>query len=366
MTTALARIAIVGTGLIGGSLGMALRSTGRTVHGIDQDPEKLARAHERGAIDRGFPNVAAGAAGCDLVVIAVPAAHIPPAACEALDADVRIVTDVGSVKRPVVTAIDAWRPATSHRFIGGHPMAGSEQEGVEGADPAMFLGATWVLTPTARTSAEDYTALRSLIGEIGAEVVAVEPTAHDELVAVVSHVPHLAAGTLMRLASGRAVEHATLLRLAAGGFRDMTRIAAGNPGIWPDICASNRDAIVATLDAYIESLGEVRDVVARGDRNSLAHMLTEAMVARRALPASAAHAGAIVELRVPVEDRPGLLGEVTTLAGELGVNILDLEIAHSVEGGPGVLVLVVPEAGAEGFEVALAERGYRFSRRAVE
>jgi prephenate dehydrogenase len=360
------RVAVIGTGLIGGSLGLALRKTGRTVVGYDRDPARLARAVERGAVDRAAASVAEAVAGCEAAFVAVPAAHIPPLVCEALDAGAPVVSDVGSVKRPVVTAVEAFRPATAHRFIGGHPMAGSEQEGVDGADDAMFAHATWVLTPTPRTRPEDYTRLRALVGELGAEVLAVDADAHDELVAVVSHVPHLAAGTLMRLASARAVEHATLLRLAAGGFRDMTRIAAGNPGIWPDICASNRDAIVETLDAFITSLAQVRDVVARGDRQALSSILTEAMVARRALPASAAHAGALAEVRVPIEDRPGMLGDVTTLAGERGVNILDLEIAHSVEGGPGILVLVVPEAGAAVLEEALAVRGYRPARRAVE
>jgi prephenate dehydrogenase len=360
------RVAVIGTGLVGGSLGLALRKAGRTVRGFDADPVRLARAQERGAVDEVADSVFEAVDGCDVAFVAVPAAHIPPLVCDALDGGAPIVSDVGSVKRPVVTAVEAFRPATAHRFIGGHPMAGSEQEGVDGADAAMFAHATWVLTPTARTRTEDYTRLRALVLELGAEVIALDPGAHDELVAVVSHVPHLAAGTLMRLASARSEEHATVLRLAAGGFRDMTRIAAGNPGIWPDICASNRDAIVETLDAYIASLRDVREVVARGDRKSLSAMLTEAMVARRALPASAAHAGPLAELRVPIEDRPGMLGEVTTLAGERGVNILDLEIAHSVEGGPGILVLVVPEAGAPLLEEALGARGYRPNRRAVE
>ena len=134
------------------------------------------------------------------------------------------------------------------RFVGGHPMAGSEQDGVEGADAELFEGATWVLTPTEGTDASAFAQVRQIVGTLGAEVVALPPERHDELVAVVSHVPHLAAATLMRLADERSEEHRALLRLAAGGFRDMTRIAAGHPGIWPDICSDNRAAIVGVLD----------------------------------------------------------------------------------------------------------------------
>jgi prephenate dehydrogenase len=145
-------------------------------------------------------------------------------------------------------------------------MAGSEQEGIDGADGELFEGATWVLTPTATTDADAYTRLRTVVSSMGADVFALPAQRHDELVAVVSHVPHLTAATLMRLAAEGAEEHAALLRLAAGGFRDMTRIAASHPGIWPDICAENRDAIVHVLDRLVDQLWQVRDLVANGDR----------------------------------------------------------------------------------------------------
>jgi len=159
-----------------------------------------------------------------------------------------VVTDVGSVKRSVVDAV------ASPRFVGGHPMAGSEQDGLHGAHAAMFEGATWVLTPTEGTDPDAFALVRSVVASLGADVVAVAPGLHDDLVALVSHVPHLAAAALMGLASDAATEHATLLRLAAGGFRDMTRIAAGDPGIWLDICAENRAAIVATPASTLHRL----------------------------------------------------------------------------------------------------------------
>jgi prephenate dehydrogenase len=151
---------------------------------------------------------------------------------------------------------------------------------------------------------------------------------------------------------------ALLLRLAAGGFRDMTRIAAGNPSIWPDICVANRDAIVSALDAYVDALGDVRKLVAGTDGSGLLDLLERARAARRSLPVGAAKVGPLAELRVPVPDRPGVLAEVTTLASRLGVNILDLEIAHSMEGDAGVLVLVLPEAALDPFSAALTDAGY--------
>ena len=172
-----------------------------------------------------------------------------------------IVTDVAGVKGPIVAELD------HPRFIAGHPMAGSEQEGPDGADPELFVGATWVLTPTA-TLIPAPSPMQSVIAALGADVVALAADRHDELVAVVSHVPHLTSATLMSLAGESSLDHAALMRLAAGGFRDMTRIAAGSPAIWPDICRDNAGAIVPVLDRLVERLGEVRRIVADGDRAS--------------------------------------------------------------------------------------------------
>jgi prephenate dehydrogenase len=342
------RAAIVGTGLIGGSIGLALRTRGWHVTGRDVDPLRIAQAREIGAVDTEGVDPDA-----EVVFVATPVAEVGSEARRALGEASGVVTDVGGVKAPIVAAVD------DSRFVGGHPMAGSEQDGLAGADADLFVGATWVLTPTPATDPAAYTALRGVISSLGADVVALTPERHDDLVAVVSHVPHLAAASLMRLAAERAEEHAALLRLAAGGFRDMTRVAAGHPGIWPDICSDNSAAIVAVLDRLMVALGGVRDAVATGDRYALLEVLEQAQVARRNLPARLARPEDLAEVRVPVPDRPGVLSEVTTLAGELGVNIEDMEIAHSVEGDRGVLSLVVATEGAEQVKDALSARGYR-------
>lgn len=341
------RAVVVGTGLIGGSIGMALRRLGWHVTGHDNDAARAQRAMELGALD---------AIGTDpdaeVIFVATPVSSVAAVARE-LVTPASIVTDVGSVKARIVGEV------AHPRFVGGHPMAGSEQEGVDGADAALFEGATWVLTPTASTDPQAYARLRSIVSSLGADVVAIEPEHHDALVAVVSHVPHLTAAALMTIAATGAEEHTALLRLAAGGFRDMTRIAAGHPGIWPDICTDNREAIVNVLDVLLETLRGLRTVVEAGDRDALLHTLERARQARVNLPSRVARTDDLVEVRVPIPDRPGVLAELTTLAGDLGVNIEDLEIAHSAEGDRGVLLIVIDAHASDLLRGAFLARGYR-------
>jgi prephenate dehydrogenase len=353
--TAQRRAAVVGTGLIGGSIGMALRQRGWYVTGTDRDGARAERAVDLGALD------AIGAdPDAEITFVATPVRGVAGAVREVLDTSRGVVTDVGSVKTSIVDAV------ADPRFLGGHPMAGSEQDGVEGADPDLFEGAVWVLTPTAATDDGTYALVRSAVSSLGADVVSLSPSHHDALVAVVSHVPHLTAAALMRLADERSTEHRALLRLAAGGFRDMTRVAAGHPGIWPDICAENRGAIVDVLDGLVGALGEFRDLVAGDDRPHLLAALEQARSARVNLPVRAARPDQLHEVRVPVPDRPGVLADVTTLAGELDVNITDLEIAHSSEGDRGVLILLVESAEAPRMRQGLLERGYRPAVQALE
>jgi prephenate dehydrogenase len=342
----------VGTGLIGGSVGMALRQRGWKVSGRDADPGRAEEAVAVGAIDTVGPDPDA-----EVVFVAIPATQAGEVAKGLLaERDRRpdvVVTDVSGVKRAVVAA------AGHPRFIGGHPMAGSEQLGLGGAHPDLFAGATWVLTPTPETDLGAFARLREIVTSLGAEVLTLSPEDHDRLVAVVSHLPHLVAATLMNGATTGAQEDAALLRLAAGGFRDMTRVAAGHPGIWPDICADNSEAIVAAFDHLLADLGGIRDMVASADRSSLLETLERASAARRALPARAIRPENLSEVRVPVTDREGVLAEITSLAGDLGINIYDIEIAHSAEGPHGILLLVVDTAHTARLGEGLSAHGYR-------
>jgi prephenate dehydrogenase len=346
---------VVGTGLIGGSIGMALRRLGWQVTGRDRDPERAAQALKLGALDHIGDDPEAS-----VTFVATPVRSIAIESLNVLAQGSGLVTDVGGVKAPIVDAV------ADARFVGGHPMAGSEQDGVEGATGDLFQGATWVLTPTAMTDAAAYAQVQQIVTTLGAEVVALPPERHDALVAVVSHVPHLTAATLMRLAASRGEEHRALLRLAAGGFRDMTRIAAGSPGIWPDICRENRGAIVEVLGELMTALGDMRDLVLHDDRSGLLNLLDQARAARVNLPVHIGAADDLREVRVPVPDRPGVLADVTTTATELGVNIVDLEIAHSTEGQHGVLILLVDNDAVDLLRQGLADKGYRSSVRPLD
>jgi prephenate dehydrogenase len=343
--TATRRAAVVGTGLIGGSIGLALRARGWHVTGDDADPHTASAALAAGALD---------AVGHDpdaeVTFVAVPVGSVPDAARVAL-AGGGVVTDVGSVKSPVVAAVD------HPRFVGGHPMAGSEALGIDGARADLFDAATWVLTPTATTDPQAQATVHGLVRSLGAEVVTLSPDDHDRLVATVSHVPHLTAATLMGLASDRARSDAALLRLAAGGFRDMTRIAAGDPGIWLDICTDNRTAILDVLDDLIGSLDAMRAVVSTGDLAALRSRLVAAQVARRSLPGGAPPPEELAEVRVSIPDQPGELAAATTLATELSVNVYDIEVAHAAGEQRGLLILVVDAVRAQDLADALAERG---------
>ena len=339
---------VLGLGLIGGSVALALRDGGWRVCGTDTDDDRVRVALERGIIDAVALDPAA-----EITFVAVPPKSMIDEVRRALDVTAGVVTDVGSVKSAVCAAID------DPRFVGGHPMAGSELEGLDGADPQLFAGAVWVLAPTSHTDDDAFATVAEVVSELGAEVVGLDPRRHDDLVAVVSHVPHLTAATLMRLAGLRAEEHAALLRLAAGGFRDMTRIASGHPNIWLDICDENRASIVDALTALIDGLADMRSIVETGDRDQLLTRLKTAREARANLPSRIKQPADLAEIRIPIPDRPGSAAEVFTLAAELGVNIPNFEVVHSVEGDRGIAVVLVEASMADVFRGGLIARGFR-------
>lgn len=357
------RIGIVGTGLVGASLGLALRPLPEVdeVVGFDRDPVQLEEAVRRGALTRAAGTAKEAVADADVVVLAVPVSAVAAVAAEVGPglAPGSVLTDVASVKARVVEALQAAAPPDVH-VVGGHPMAGSAETGAAHASADLFVGATYLLTPTTHTDAQAYQRLHGLVARLGARVLAVSPERHDLLVAVVSHLPQLAATTLMNLAAERARdEHAGLLLLAAGGFRDATRVAASNPDLWLDICAENRDAIVAVLDDYRERIGALRSILAVSDGEGLRQALDEARVSRRALPGKETVTGRLVELHLPIADRPGMLAEVTTTVGGAGVNIEDIGIDHDPQGGRGTLRLaIIGPANAQRARQALESIGY--------
>jgi prephenate dehydrogenase len=342
------RANVIGLGLIGGSVALGLRELGWHVAGDDLDSATAEQALERGVVD-----VLAVDPTAEITFVAVPVLAAADQVKRALAETAGAVTDVGSVKAAICGSCD------DPRFVGGHPMAGSELDGLDGAQADLFNGAVWVLTPVSHSDDTVFAQVASIVASLGAEVVALSPERHDQLVAVVSHVPHLTAATLMGLASERAEEHAALLRLAAGGFRDMTRVASGRPGIWLDICAENRPAIVDVLEQLIAGLSEMRDIVRSDDRERLYALLTAARQARANLPVRVVHPDELAEVRIPIPDRAGAAAEVFTLAAELSVNIASFEVVHVAESTRGVAVVLVDRALVELFRGGLLARGFR-------
>ncbi len=345
------RAHVVGLGLIGASIALALRDHGWSVTGSDSDDTIVASALERAVITGTAltPEV-------DLVVVATPAGVVAKIAIDVLaklaNPDL-VVTDVAGVKGSIVSLV------RDERFLGGHPMAGSELRGLSGARADLFQETTWVLTPTDRTSPTTYSTLHGILREIGANVVAISADDHDRLVAIASHVPHLLAGSLMNEASRVAEQDAVLLQLAAGGFRDMTRIAAGDPGIWPDILFENRDAVVQSLEALEGRLRTLREALLEDERDVILESLLSAASARRQLPGRALRTEDLAYLRVKVSDEPGVLARVTRSASDLSVNIYDIEIAHGIEGTGGTLLLAVDAQQYQMFGEALSALGFQ-------
>ncbi len=346
------RAQVIGLGLMGGSVAKALRTLGWHVSGSDHDQTRGELGLKLGIIDHAGVDTTA-----ELCVICTPVSTVAEIAHWWCTHTQAVVTDVGSVKARISAEVQ------HRRFVGGHPMAGSELHGLEGSDAEMFHGAVWVLTPSAATSGESLALVHTVVAQLGAEVITIDPVEHDRIVAMISHVPHLTAGALMSLAAHRAEDHSALLRMAAGGFRDMTRIAAGDSAIWPDICAENSSAIVDVLVSLIDELETLRALVATQSRSAIQARLEVAREARLNLPSSVPAPEALAEVRIPVPDRPGVLAEITLLATQQAVNIYDIEIAHSSEGTSGVVIVVVDAAKVNRLRVNLTEAGYASSAR---
>lgn len=257
-------VAIVGVGLIGGSLGMALkgRRLAHRVIGIGRNPERLDKAVALGAIDAGMTDLARGVAEADVVVLCTTVGHIVetlPGVLKAVKPGA-VVTDVGSTKGAI-----ARQAAGFPFFVGGHPMAGSEQAGVEAATPLLFEEATWAVTPTEGSDPGAVRTVERLAREVGATTLTLSPEAHDSMLAVTSHLPHVLASSLMRQASAAQRIHPQTQRLTAGSFADATRVAASPPEIWRDVCLTNREALLAALKGFQAELDALEAAVEAGD-----------------------------------------------------------------------------------------------------
>jgi prephenate dehydrogenase len=259
------RIAVLGVGLIGGSIGLAARArAGAEVCGYDPDPAACATALELGAIDRDAPDIATAVAGADVVFAAAPVGALEQAVSAAL-AGVGpdcVISDVGSTK---LALEDARR---DRRFVGGHPLAGAETAGVAGASEDLFEGAIWYLTPTQASDPGLYERLRGLIERFGARPLVVDAAAHDHLMACTSHLPHVLANVLVAQAVGAFAREGSP-PTAGPSLRDFIRVAGANSAIWTDIYLANRDALIEAIDELTGRLAQVRADLRSGDARAV-------------------------------------------------------------------------------------------------
>jgi prephenate dehydrogenase len=333
------RIAVLGVGLIGGSIGLAARRRlGAEVVGHGRRPEKLERAVELGAIDRAAGSLAEACEGAEAVFCAGPVAALPAQAREALAAGgpEAVVTDVGSTKGGLVAALSG-----DERFIGGHPLAGAETAGVENAREDLFDGARWYLTPTEGSSGLLYDRLQRLLSGIGARPQAIDPATHDRLMAAVSHMPHVLADALAAEAASELTADSERLPEVGPSFRDMTRVAGSNPAIWADIFSTNRGAVADSVEAVARRLEEAARLIRDGDREQIAAWHAAAGEDRRRLLESELAAGPMRELRIVVANQPGTIAALALALGEAGVNIEDMALHPAPDMSSGAVTLWV-------------------------
>jgi prephenate dehydrogenase len=344
------KVAVLGVGLIGGSIGLAARRRLEAeVVGYGRTPATIARAVAIGALDRGAASIAEACDGADLVFCAGPVAALPAQVGEALAASgpETVVTDVGSTKGELVAA-----RGEDERFIGGHPLAGAETAGVENARAELFEGARWYLTPTERSSGVLYDRLQRTVAGLGARPRAIDPGAHDRLMATVSHLPHVVANALAAEAAAELSRDSERMPEVGPSFRDTTRVAGSNPAIWADIFASNREAVADSVEAVARRLGEAAELIRGGDRDAVAAWHAAAGEDRRRLLESDLEAGPLRELRIVVANRPGTIAALALALGEAGVNIEDMALYPAPDMSSGAVTLWV--AGDEQAERAAA------------
>lgn len=330
--------AVVGTGLIGTSIGLGLTAAGWDVLGWDPNPEALAAASARGAVR---PVEQSKAFSAPLVVLAAPVGSILQLLSE-LRAD-GLVTDVAGVKQPV-----AWAAAHLARFVGGHPMAGRESSGPAGASAALFKGAAWVVTPDGATP-DDVTIVDTMVRALGARPIHMSAEQHDAAVAAISHLPQLLAAVLIELAD----ETPGALDLAAGSFRDLTRVAQSDPVGVAQVVKANAAALRPVVDQLrnrLDALAELLD-----DQPAMEHVLDAAGMIRRSM------APPVVAVAVVLADQPGELAKVGRALGTSAVDIRDLQLRHGRHGGGGVLTLSVRPGEADLLRGSLAAEGLQLA-----
>jgi prephenate dehydrogenase len=354
------KLAVLGVGLIGGSIALAARERlGATVAGFDISPRAHDTARTAGLLDRVAASAADAVQDADAAFVAVPVGALPEAVGRALAAAPPecVVSDVGSTKRSVVARHD------DPRFVGGHPLAGAENAGAEHARGDLFDGATWYLTPTSTTSGLLYERLYRLLHGFGARPAAIDPATHDTILATVSHLPHVLANVLVSRAAQALQTGGERLPATGPSFRDATRVAGAASTIWTDIYISNRDALTGEIDGAIARLREVREALARADATWITAWNDDAADHRRRLLEAQLAGGPLFELRASVPNRPGVVAELALELGRAGVNITDMALYPAADMSEGVVALWISgEEPARRAHALVAKLGFPVAR----
>ena len=335
------QITIIGLGLIGGSLALALKKNNPSIKiiGIDVCQENLKIAIERNAIDKGTIDAKEGVINSDIVFLATPISSMFEVAQEISPylKNNCIISDVGSCKVEVIRLLGNILPPSCH-FIGGHPMAGSEQAGMIHADSYLFQNAVYVLTPQKNINEEAVELLQQIIQTTGANVIKIDPYRHDLIVAAVSHLPHLVAINLVNTVGEFAEQDNLTLALAAGGFRDTTRIAMGNETIWADIFRANMPMLLQVFDSFKNNLLMFESLILKAKHEELKKLILKSKLLRQKIPLKPKGLLPMInELTLTVPDEPGIIAKIATILSEENINIIDIEILRVREREEGAI-----------------------------
>lgn len=382
MSNSFGQVLIVGIGLIGGSIAAAIKSqqtepTRKTlVRAIDIDQAAISKAISSGYIDEGLLYGVDDARidqlisdkETDLIVLAVPVSSVKDWLIRIENSGYQgAITDVASTKGVLVEQIDCLISDNS-RFIPGHPMAGSEVNGIDGARATLFQNAHWILCPDEDSNPEIFSKLHEFVTTLGARCISLPREEHDETIAVVSHVPHMVASALVQLAGVHAKDKQEIFRLAAGGFKDTTRIAAGSPELWCGIALDNRKALADGLLEVKQIITNIEETLEKNDAKSLLHLLSEAADLRSSIPSVwVPDSSRLIEVRIPMANHSGVIAQVTSFAAKAACNIQSINIDHINE-ATAILELILTDEGDKGrfmnmlieggFDVSLKPLGY--------
>lgn len=336
-------VTIIGLGLIGGSLGLALKRDPEVqVTGYDQSFSTLEQAFRRGIIDRIATSMENACEHADVVIFATPVNTTVAIMQQAIDWQLKedvILMDTGSTKGPIMDAA-AELLGRGITFIGGHPMAGSHKSGVTAAKGHLFENAYYILTPDAQTDEEKVERLRQLLGPTKGKIVVLDAEEHDRMTAIVSHFPHLVASSLVGRLSAQQQEQPFVNKLAAGGFRDLTRIASADPVMWRDITTQNREELLKQLDGWLEEMGNVRAMLTSNDPAEIYDYFASAKQFRDDLPITSQGAFyTTFDLHIDIPDHPGIISEITKILADERISLTNIRIVETRTDVFGILVI---------------------------